>query len=487
MSSPQLPPELWIHILGESPQLVLSDLNAVVRTSRTFHNLAIRILCKKIAWTEPAYLVQNLDFWRGNMISDPLCIQLPKSLTIGVSRMSHADRPSIVQQDGFAISSPWPPPRELTFDETSDYNSSLVLAHGETAHDLRIRYFASPTLYRAMLDLSLSFVNMEEIIFHKVILPQTFHSFIHRFPRLRKLHLEVCVLPPTSGNLPDHTTLPITELTLRSLYYAIGMTHHQVHHAVRPHPIQFFRLAAAQSLLTLHVDSTTPVFSIFGEDYSPPVPLGLRHLHLHPPVLSKYDKSRELAEGTHRNYDNSSLMAVMARFLAQCPNIESITTCYPFSDAHFAAQLIAPQYFDSSSLRKFSGPLISFKFPSFASAQCLEAVDVTIGQPNLALEMIPTFGNLPNLRVLSMHLGPGWDSEILYALCAVAPQLRRLRLVYSGSGPSEVSPHPVRFVDILTQPTELHYLDGTHHVVKTRASEHLPMLRGIWEATCCHC
>jgi hypothetical protein len=295
-----------------------------------------------------------------------------------------------------------------------------------------------------MLTLASAFVNLEELVFAKVILPQSFHTYIHGFPRLNKLRLEICALPAASSAVPDHTTLPITELSLLGLYYAVDLAHPHVDPMSRRNPLDFFSLASAQSLITLHIDSTAPVFTIFGNyNRSPPVPVNLRHVFLHRHRLTRHDaiwRSTDTStEGARRNYDHTTIMLSMARFLFLCPSIQSISTCYPFSEAHFNAQLMAPQYFDNTNLQNYSGPIASFNFNSFATARSLQAIDI-VDDRGLLLLTIPKFANeFVNLRVLSVRVTTRWDNEIIYAICLLLPLLVRLKIVYAGKGPDDVS------------------------------------------------
>jgi F-box-like len=439
----QLPNELWIHVFEDNADILdPPDLSAIVRTCKTFRDLALRILYRRISWTDPFHLVHALDFWRIMRAADPLSVQSPKSLLIGVSRMCVSSQANIVGLDGTAFSKAQS--RQATFAESSDMTSALVLRSGETAYDFSIDFFASAPLHHAMMTLASEFVNLEELVFTKVILPQSFHKFIHEFPRLNKLRLEICAIPAT-GTVPNHATLPITELSLLSLYYAVDLAHPLFDHMTQRNPMEFFSLTSAQALSTLHVDSTAPFFSVFGHDGSPPVPVNLRHIFLHRPRPTRTDifwrSTDPHSEGTRRDYDHSTIMLSMAGFLSLCPSIESVSTCYPFSETHFTAQLLTPRYFDNTNLHHYSGPIASMNFNSFATARSLRAIDV-VDDRGLLLPMLPKFSSeFTNLRVLSVRVGVRWDNEIIYAICVLLPRLVRLKIVYSGKGPDDVS-HP---------------------------------------------
>lgn len=145
------------------------------------------------------------------------------------------------------------------------------------------------------------------------------------------------------------------------------------------------------------------------------------------------------AEAPRRVDDHSTFMLSIARFLVLCDNIESISTCYGFSETGFTTQMITPVYFASHNLRRYSGPAFSFKFPSFDTARSLQAIDITEDIVTLLLQNIVKFGaEFHNLRVFSIRLRASWDNEVAYAVCNLLPQLVRLKIVYYGDGPDDV-------------------------------------------------
>jgi hypothetical protein len=490
MSSTQLPNELWIHVFEDHPDVLdLSDLNAIVRTNKTFHNLALRTLYRKVSWSNPFHLVNALKFWDAASAADSSSVMLPLSLTIGVSRMCASRNADIVDIDGLVASKPiFLERQERSYADLSDITSAIIVRSDETAWNFNIDYFASEPLHRSMLERACTFVNLEELAFTSVILPQSFHTFIHGFPHLQRLRLELCAIPATEGIAPSHTTLPITELYLFGLYYAVDMRYLPVHtvHNVQRNPLEFFTLASAQSLVELHVDSTAPVFTIFGKDGSPPVSQNLRRIFLHnhqPTRIEKAWKANGGSDVTRRTYDHTTIMLSMARLLFLCPSIQSIYTCYPFSETHFTTQLVTPQYFDSTNLRDYSGPIASFNFGSFATARGLRAIDITDDRC-LLLQTIPKFGSeFTNLRVLSARFVGRWDNEVMYAVCALLPQLVRLKIVYSDYGPDDVGSLSAESATIPHLLTEFYYWPGTQFSITFNSLKHIPVLRSLWEDT----
>lgn len=441
MTNVRLPNELWLRIFEDNTDVLdLYDLSVVVQTCKTFRDLAIKNLYQHVVWKNPVSLVHCLGFLRRVRGSDEGSFVLPKSLTIGVSRMSRNGRSTIVGEDARNL----PPQRgrwlPTTQVERRDFTSLAVLDSGDTACDFRIPLFASATLYESMLDFTQLLVNLRELTFTDAILPDTIHPLLHHFPNLRKLHLEMCVIPPTVSDANiDHTVLPITELTLRSLYHVIDMLHQPDQELADLSPEKVFGLATAQSLETLRIDTTARIFTLFNHPTAPPVPPNLRRLFLHRPKLTRND-SRVAGMGPtqRRVQETASLMLGISRFLTGAPKIESISTCFAFSDANFQVQLVPPNHFDAEHLREFSGPIASLSFPPLTFARNLRAVHF-VDDKSVFLTNAQRFANdFERLEVLSLQITTPWDDEIVLAACSVFPNVLRLRIEYTGPGPNDV-------------------------------------------------
>jgi hypothetical protein len=443
MADMRLPNELWLRIFEDNTDVLdRYDLSVVIRTCKTFRELATKNLYRHVVWKNPISLVHCLGFLRRVRGSDEESLLLPKSLTIGISRMSKNGRSLIVGVDARILPAQreqWLPTTQV---ERRDFTSFAVLDSGDTACDFRIPLFASAALYESMLNFAQLLVSLRELTFTNAILPDTIHSLLHHFPNLQKLHLEMCVIPPTVSNASvDHTVLPITELTLRSLYHAIDVLHHPDQELANLNPDKVFSLATAQSLETLRVDTTARIFTLFNRPTSPPVPPNLKRLFLHRPKLTKND-SRVAGMGPtqRRAQETASLMLGISLFLTGAPKIESISTCFAFSDANFQLQLVQPNHFDAEHLREFSGPIASLSFPPLTSARNLRAVHF-IDDKMVFLSNAQKFADdFERLEVLSFQITTPWDDEMVLAACSVFLNVVRVRIEYSGPGPNDVGP-----------------------------------------------
>jgi len=438
----QLPNELWLRIFEDNTDVLdRHDLSVTIRTCKTFYELAIKILYRHVVWKNPISLIHCLFFLRRVRGLNEESLVLPRSLTIGVSRMSMNGQSAVVEEDGKVIPARRGRRTPTTQMERRDFTSFAILESGDTAYDFRIPLFANAPLYQSMLDFTQLLVSLRELTFTNTVLPDTIHPLLHRFPNLRKLHLEMCAIPPTVSDANvDHAVLPITELTLRSLYYVIDVLHQPDQELVNLNPTEVFGLAAAQSLETLHVDTTARIFALFTRPSAPTVPPNLRRMFLHRPKLTKNDcRLAGMGPAARRVHENASLMLSISLFLTGAPKIESISTCFAFSDANFQMQLVQAQYFDTKHLREFSGPIASFNFPPLAAARNLRAVhfidDKSVFLPN-AQKFADDFGRL---EVLSLQITTPWDDEVVLAACLVFPNVLRIRIEYTGPGPNDVS------------------------------------------------
>ena len=441
MAKIQLPDELWLRIFEDNTDVLdRYDLSLIVRTCKTFRDLAIKILYRHVVWKNPVSLIHSLGFLQRVRELDQESFVLPKSLTIGVSRMSMNGRSAIVGEDARILSTQRERHTHTTWMERRDYTSFAVLESGDTAYDFRIALFASAPLHGSMLDFTQSLVGLRELTFTNAILPDTIHSLLHHFPNLRKLQLEMCVIPPRIPNeAVDHTVLPITELTLRSLYYAVDAMHQPDQDLVILNPNEVFALAAAQSLETLHVDTTARVFTLFHRPMAPPVPPNLKRLFLHRPKMTKNDcRLASVGPTQRRVHENASLMLNMSLFLVGTPNIESISTCFAFSDANFQTPLVQAQHFEAKNLREFSGPIASFNSPPLTVARNLRAVHFVDDKSIFLLNAQKFADDFERLEVLSLQITTPWDEEVVLAACSAFPNLLRIRFEYSGLGPDDV-------------------------------------------------
>ena len=133
-------------------------------------------------------------------------------------------------------------------------------------------------------------------------------------------------------------------------------------------------------------------------------------------------------------------MLSLSLFLAGVPKIQSISTCFAFSDAaNFQMPLAPANHFDTEHLREFSGPITSFNFPPLASARNLRAVHFIDDKSTFLLDAGGFASELERLEVLSLCITMPWDNEIALAACSAFSNVLRIRIEYTGPGPTDVS------------------------------------------------
>jgi len=222
------------------------------------------------------------------------------------------------------------------------------------------------------------------------------------------------------------------------LYYVTDVLHHPGQELVNLNPTEVFGLAAARSLETLHIDTTARIFTLFTRPSGPPVPPNLKRLFLHRPKVTKNDcRFAGLGPAARRVHENASLMLSMSLFLTGAPKIESISTCFAFSDANFQMQLVQAQYFDTRHLKEFSGPISSFNFPPLTVARNLRAVHFIDDKSVFLMNAQKFAEEFERLEVLSLEITTPWVNEVVLAACSVFPNVLRIRIGYTGAGPDD--------------------------------------------------
>ena len=302
MAPPHLPPP---------PILDRYDLSLIVRTCKTFCDLTIKLLYRHVVWKNPMSLIHSLGFLRRVWELDQESFVLPKFLTIGVSQMSMNERSAIVGEDARILSAQRGRSTHMTWIGRWDYTLFAVLKNRDTAYDFWIALFADAAVHGSMLDFSQSLVNLRELTFVNAILPDTIHSLLHRFLKLRKPHLEMCIKmciisPRFPNEDADHTILPITKLSLGVCI-----------------------MRSRNPLCRCH----RPVSTLF---HCPMAPPNLKQLSPHRPKMTKNDCWMASVGPTQwKVHENASLVLNVSLFLVGTPNIESISTCFAFFDPNF--------------------------------------------------------------------------------------------------------------------------------------------------------
>ncbi|KAF8878773.1 hypothetical protein BD779DRAFT_1474670 [Infundibulicybe gibba] len=397
-----LPQELWIAVFEamERP----TDLLAVINVCRAFRSLGIRSLYRNLQWLTPFDFTGNKSFW--NSHGGGTMNEVPTSLTIGISYASANSfgrfdpTIAVVDADGS-----WcvPPAPRLAENMEGHTHSPQV-------------FFASLPLYSAISDLASSFVNLQELVFHQAFLPDTIYQTIRNFPKLESLSIQYCTMP-SRGNAERNSTfdtLPITHLTL---WRTRGDMERNYSHMLA--------ISCAPNIRGMRVDWTTGSASFFASHCG----------HGNPPHFS-FLESLELRMPPGKSWPSTAIPAhnvllhSLKQFLASCLSLKKLTIWnhLPYFELEHGS---LPQ------LTHYAGPITSV-FPMI-SGRPVEHLEVFIEGKELIdnTKFFPRLGDVgPQLKSLSIMLYR-WDSEVLYPITQLFPELRKLCIQYEIGYPSE--------------------------------------------------
>jgi len=403
MDANTLPKELWIHIFEciNSP----TDLTSVIRTSKIFYSLGIRLLCRCITWTDPRHFAYNLPFWTAHAS----LVDVPRSLTIGISEMTRTffgfdPASAVVAMDGT-----WEQP----------VLASLGLPPSEPARYQSSRkpptFFASLPLYQAMNHHLSSFIKLENLAFRNTFLPENMYAIIHSLPQLRRLSLQFCTLPPRQLDLKcDNSLLPITDLTLWGL-------RGDARNILESNYFQALSLTTAHNLRTLRADWTATTARYFAEhdsDSRYEMPQKLQNVEFRLPTVKLWP-SEPWAE----------LVDPLSSLLARCPTI------FCLSIVNFMPCLLLLPH-ALPHLQSYSGPLSTVL--AVTAGRPVDHLNVLDGGKNLieVTNVLSILENRQGLKTLSISID-FWDDEILYPISLFFPTLQKLKILYHDSAPSE--------------------------------------------------
>ncbi|GBE89284.1 hypothetical protein BKA93DRAFT_807214 [Sparassis latifolia] len=413
-----VPAEIWMEIFEWLPSS--ADLYNVLLTCKTFCALTVRALHRDVTWHKPEEFAQDLPAWDTNQGMDAVT----HSLKIGFSFVPPALNGWVVHLDG---SSTYRWRNDLIgIDTVRLYNTVQYYALHKTS-------FASQPLYDEMFTRISSFTNLQNLTFYNVIFYNRHFALIHELPGLRTLRLELCVFPNRArSRFFDHSTLPITELTMLNLRRRIAENHGDRSVTVEEDIVHALSLATAQNLRILRIDSTADVFrNVFSgfeqELHDFTIPPHLEQLY----VLRK----RSLAGEVQPTFPGESTFPdpSLYTFLRRA---RTITT---YSTYHAAAPhlLWAPE--SLPQLRHYAGPI-----ETLAGITPERPIDALVllrcgyGVRDGVTALAGVAQVLPDLEMLAVEFRT-WDDEILHAVTTLFRKLRRLRIVCDHGGPSETT------------------------------------------------
>ena len=389
-----------------------SDLAKVLRTSKRFRDLAIRILHRRLIWNDPRHFVRTLQFWDIH----PGMLSVPRSLTVGISKIqlpsAHVDRldraVAVVAIDGslghVPVGGVAPPPNMAVLNPPLD----TMATRSKPA------FVASQALYQAMTSRMVTFTQLRELIFKNVLLPDGIYNIIHGLPSLRTLHIEFCTFDQaTIPGAWDHSTLPITELSLRGLDGGALVTNAMA-------------LAKAHNLRVLRFDMMACIFRFFTRSNNGGV-------HVVPPHLESVDV--RLPE--KKNWPSSppdaqqQYIAPLTEFLAMCPNLVRLAIGSYMPEFTFPPWILP-------KLQSYKGPMSTVL--TVTGRRPITELNICDAGTKLSdwTDILTSLGaKHSSLRELCAYV-PYWDDEILYAVTALFPSLRKLHIRYGLGSPSEV-------------------------------------------------
>lgn len=391
-----LPNELWLPIFEH---LLPQSLRCVVLTSKKFHAIAINLLYKHLILTSPISLVAAHPSLSSFQPS-------PHALLLGISPFVFmGGRPveqllEFVGIVSFENALNW-----KTEHISNSKNRHLTKSHFNPLKDTyQPRFLADSTLYSTLLSHISSFTSLRELVFRGMLLPINFHSLIHVFPHLRVLAIEHCTLPIKAAS-PDitHTSLPIESLSLIDIRNP-GPPRIDDTDALR-------KLATAHTLRSLTYDHTIWVHYVF-TDFTPCPPLTALDV--------KFPLQKDRPRVPNGFIDLLEALPSLRTLILRnhVPALQLSSTALP-------------------ALHAFSGPFNAIS--SICSRNNVTKLDIRDEAvlPRLYWAFEDVHSHLSGVQELSLFVGD-WDDELMLAIVAHFPCLRKLQVRYARGGPSEV-------------------------------------------------
>ncbi|CCL98314.1 uncharacterized protein FIBRA_00308 [Fibroporia radiculosa] len=420
MDTGNVPSELWMDIFELLPSP--SDLYSITQTCKRFHALAVRAIHRHVIWRSARQVENNLPVWNFHQGMD---------VTIHTLELGVSVRPPAVPDNLPVPTNPplWP------FQPVNHPMAFALRLHNTISyHRLDLERFSSQTLHAAMLQRIFTFVNLHKLVFSNVIFSDDHFAIIHALPQLRTLRIDHCIMPsPHQLQQYDHATLPITDLILLNWRRQVSEHHGEV--LVEEDMTPVLNLALAQNLHTLRVDSTADVFRyVFHWHIDAQAPLNDIPPHLERLYVQRKQLLQPSVPG-ESTFPDTSLYS----FLQRAHTLTTYSTFHPAPQHQHLMPDTLPL------LRCYSGPVESIAgiLPGrpLEAVQLLSCVHGQSGVHNHR-DGIPALTAVaeesPELLMLSVEFST-WDDEIMHAICALFPKLRRLKITYEGAGPSELT------------------------------------------------
>lgn len=455
MDPNNVPTELWLEIFRLLPST--SDLYHLSQSCRRFYDLTIQYLSRDIRWRTPKDVAFHLPVWNSNLELN----NYVRSLALCVSTIPEDFGGIIVDMDG--AESFRPGTRPSASEQTEEDGLRLTLQHYYDRDKWRRRSYASTFLHDTMLTRVASCTKLASLTFFNVLFSDRHFAIIHALPLLRILRIELCIFGSRSASrVFDHSTLPITELTILNLRRRVSNHFGNELLVFDEDLTHVLTLALARQLRTLCIDSTADIFREVFHSWNPhlpghghppgngPGPLPLQAIlgiatttsnvnaSIIPPNLERlYLQRKHHIPGEKSTTVAGELAFPDPRFytfLARTQSIKTLSTYHTPGPHHIFAEGMV------LNLSNYAGPLDSLG--PFVFGRPLEGL-VIQRCGNGTREGVNALANLAahieeRLKFLAVEF-KAWDSEIIYAIATLFPRLRRLKITFESGGPDEVS------------------------------------------------
>lgn len=403
-----LPNELWMSVFESLNNP--SDLAKVLRTSKRFHDMAIRVLHRRLIWNDPRHFAESLNFWTNNAGT----LNVPRILTVGISKMpppqAHVERldrvVAVVALNGALTHMP------VTGGAPPALFVPLIPPPDTPNTTSKPCFVAAADLYTAMTNLMVTFNQLSNLHFRNAILPINIYGIIHGLHSLRCLRIEFCSFEAGTVDGPwDPATLPITELSLLGI--ESGNTNIRALSIAKARDLRILRFDASAFVAKLIVDAGGAFI----------VPQNLEYVDVRLPDKKLWPSSPHEAQALY--------ITPLTGFLSMCPNVVRLSIG-AFMPEFILRDNVLP------NLRRYKGPISTVV--TVAGRRPIYELNICDAGSKISdlTDALTLLGNSHStLEELSVYV-PYWDDEILYAVTQLFPNLRKLHIRYALGSPSEV-------------------------------------------------
>ncbi|TBU28289.1 hypothetical protein BD311DRAFT_722769 [Dichomitus squalens] len=397
------PAEVWLEIFDHVPNS--ADLTGIASSCKRFRDLSIRARHRDLVWRTPEQVADDLPVWDTCLNMEPHV----RSLVLGITQY-RAGPGDIIDLDGSR-------------------------SFGKLVGQPRFETYASPQLHAAVLGKLDRFANIASMTFTNMSIKDTHFKLIHSLLKLSELTIERCAFEARNVDQMDHTRLPIKDLTMlgvrRFRNYRDNLPNQPDDDISYP-----LSLCAAQGLKSLTIDSSADVFRGVFNAWDAhargwTIPRTLEHIYVlkkRPPVSSENQQHPAQVGLAESTFPDTRLY----HFCVQARSLKTIVTpIFVPNQTTIAPELLPP------SLERFAAPLETAQL--IAAVRDVQALGlircgVSAREGIIALANVAMYRS--GLKMLLLDC-KGWDYELVPAVAQLFKELRRLKIVFDGPGPTE--------------------------------------------------